>query len=371
MGKKVLHLISSFGFFGAENIALELCRATETFGIKNVLGVFDNAHNSNLEILKKAGERGIISEVLACRGRFDFSLIMKLRKFIKSNGIDIVHSHGYKSNFYGFFSTFNTKTKNISTCHNWLGEGRKMKFYKWLDKLILSKFDIVIVVSESLRNELLKGVIDKKKLFLIRNGIEVDNFQASGTAPKLKELFGIQKDEFVIGTLGRLTEEKGHAYLLKAFEKVQSELPKTKLLIVGDGCLRKSLELEAERLNLKNKVIFTGFRNDVPELLSIMDIFVLPSLQEAMPIALLEAMAAQRPIIATQVGEIPTLIRNGYSGLLVKPKDHASLSNSIAMFLLDRDKAATFAMRSYEFVRNNFTIENMAKAYADTYKNLC
>ena len=90
-----------------------------------------------------------------------------------------------------------------------------------------------------------------------------------------------------------------------------------------------------------------------------------------MPIALLEAMAAQRPIIATQVGEIPTLIRNGYSGLLVKPKDHASLSNSIAMFLLDRDKAATFAMRSYEFVRNNFTIVNMAKAYADTYIYLC
>ena len=139
---------------------------------------------------------------------------------------------------------------------------------------------------------------------------------------------------------------------------------------MGDGPLRSFLESEARSLELENNVIFAGIRNDIPEMLIMADIFVLPSLEEAMPMALLEAMAAKMPIVATRVGAVSNIIKDGHSGLLVEPKDPVALSRSIVCLLQNKDMARSFGENSYNSVRNNFSSDRMAREYIKAYNSL-
>ena len=291
-------------------------------------------------------------------------------RLVKDNSIDVVHSHGYKSNFYGFLASLGLNIKRIATCHNWLGKSKKMKFYEKLDKLLLSKFDKVVVVSDALKKDVLRSGIFEEKVVVIDNGIDIDKFKVISDKLQVKKTLGIREEGYVVGTVGRLTEEKGHIYLIEAFRKVITKFSNAKLLIVGDGPLREDLELAVSSMKLKEKVVFAGMREDIPEMLNIMDMFVLPSLTEGMPMALLEAMASQTPIIATKVGAIPKIIDNGHSGLLIDPNDVIQLSRAIVNLLKSKEKAQSLSQNAYNLVKKRFSSERMAGEYAKVYESL-
>lgn len=367
---KILQLISSVGFFGAENVLIELSKKLCSSKYNFCIGTINNHSNPHIEVTKEALKNNLTYKIFDCRGKFDIKTISKIRKYIKENKIDIIHSHGYKSNIYGFFASVNLDIQRIATCHNWLGNNMKMKLYEYLDKLVLNRFNKVVAVSDTLKDEILSSGIPKNKVVVINNGIDTNRFQSQNCKSQTKALLGIQENEKVIGTIGRLTPEKGQLYLLKAFKMANSKLPNTKLLIIGDGPLRRSLELEATGLELRDNVIFTGIRNDIPEILNIMDVFVLSSLNEGLPMALLEAMAAQIPSIATNVGAISKVIDNGYSGLLVEAMDVIKLTDTMVNLLTDKDSADYLAKNAYATVKSNFSSENMAKEYAEIYDSL-
>ncbi|MCK5535134.1 glycosyltransferase family 4 protein, partial [bacterium] len=368
--------------------------------------VAQNAHKCNLPV-----------EIFDCKGRFDIKTILSIRYFLRENKIDIIHSHGYKSNFYGLLAALNMNIKRITTCHNWLGTSRKMRFYKWLDKTLLNKFDNVVVVSDVLKKEVLKSEICEEKVKVIYNGTDTENFkfqilnsqkqgtnsegqranslnsQKQGTEAqgnkgkietdggeqiangkwrkakgnKIREDFGIKDDEKVVETVGRLTEEKGHIYFLKAAKEVEKEYSKGKFLIVGDGSLMKTLKLEVGNLKLEDRVIFTGTRSDIPDMLNLMDVFVLPSLKEGIPMALLEAMAAKKPVIASKVGGVPKVIEDSYTGLLMESGDVKKLADSIVELLKDKKKANFLAQNGYEKIKNEFSSKKMAEKYIKIY----
>jgi len=368
--KTVLHLISPIGFFGAENVMVQLAKELCSLKYKVYVGILGNTQGSHREAAQEAEKHGLNVEIFRCNGKLDIKTIFRIRQYIKHNGISIVHSHGYKSNFYSILASARMNIKKVTTCHNWLGDDLKMRFYTRLDKALLNRFDRVVVVSNDLRDKISKKAASQDKVIVINNGVDIDKFKFASRDSEIKESMGLREGEPVIVSIGRLTEEKGLIYLIKAFVKIVSEYPRAKLLIVGDGPLRSFLELEIKSLELENNVIFAGIRNDIPEILAMANVFVLPSLEEAMPMALLEAMAAKSPIVATGVGAISNIIKDRYSGLIVEPKDPFALSRSILCLLQNKDMARSFGENSYNSVKNNFSANRMAQEYAKAYNNI-
>ena len=279
---KVLQLISSSGFFGADNVLIELSKQLLNTAFQPLVGVFNNLHNPHLEIAAEAEKNELPVNIIPCKGRFDFNSILLIRKFIEKHGIDIIHTHGYKSNLYALAASTGKKVSLVATCHNWLGDQAKMKFYAWLDKIFLRRFDKVVAVSDKLKGEILNQNIHPGKVETIHNGIDLKRFNSRETAVHTKEMLGIGEDCLVVGTVGRISEEKGHALLLHAAEKVLKKYPKTAFVFVGDGPLK--VELEAQSSQISNELkkngikksltpfIFAGVRRDMPAIYTIFDI---------------------------------------------------------------------------------------------------
>jgi len=171
----------------------------------------------------------------------------------------------------------------------------------------------------------------------------------------------------IIGSLG---PEKGHQYFIQAARRVIEAVKSVKFLIVGDGPLRRNLELKTTELDLTDNISFTGVRNDVPEILSLADIFIIASIEEGLPMVLLEAMASRKPIVATHVGAIPKVIENGLNGLLVPPHNVEELAGAIKALLFDEKKAQELAYNGYETVEKFYSSQNMCNNYMKLYHEL-
>ncbi len=271
------------------------------------------------------------------------------------------------------------KISRVTTCHNWLGQGSKMKFYARLDKFFLNRFDEVIAVSDSVKQEILRNNISPEKVSTIYNGIDIDRFNNQEKACSIRREFGINESCKVIGSVARLSKEKGHVCLLQSAEKILQKYPDVVFLIVGDGPLRQHLEIKssefAKRMHAKGDsskapLIFARVRSDMPTIYSLMDIFALPSLTEGLPIALLEAMASQRPVVATEVGAVPKVIKHGRSGLLVQPSDVQALAKSIIELLENPQKGQYLAKNAHEVVKKRFSSQGMAEKYKQVYRKV-
>jgi glycosyltransferase involved in cell wall biosynthesis len=367
---RILHLISSIGFFGAENVVVGLCKGLRDLDCNPFVGVMATPQSSHMHVVRAAEQEGLGTKTFDCSGKLDVRTILEIRSYLIERKISILHCHGYKSNFYGLLAASNSRVKKVTTCHNWLGGGIKMSLYEYLDKLLLNAFDKIVVVTEALKDDVLRYVVGKEKVLVINNGVDGHRFSPSRSEDSVKRRLGIEGNEKVIGTVGRLSPEKGHVYLLKAFEKIVLKVPDARLVIVGTGPLRQDLESKVKALGLDERVLFLGARKDVPQLLNAMDVFVLPSIFEGMPVALLEAMACARPIVATDVGSIPRLIQDQRTGLLVKAKDVRGLVAAIMSFLKEPSRGEMIGMRARDLVIKEFSLEKTSARYLGLYQRL-
>ena len=203
----------------------------------------------------------------------------------------------------------------------------------------------------------------KRKISIVQNGIPVDLF-CCRPDPILLEKFAGSSGQPIILTVARLVKQKGISYLLKAANLV----PEAIFLLVGDGPDRSILEAQAEALGLKERVRFLGHREDIPELLSICDLFVLPSLFEGLPLSILEAMAAGKPVVASAIGGVKEIITNGTTGVLVPPQDPYALAVAIRKILADQSFAKNIAAAGQERVGRFFSINTMVKGVLEIYK---
>lgn len=367
---RILHLISSGGLFGAERVAVELSKSLrKTYHCEPVLGVIRNVYNPHEEILEEAERNDILHTVFSCRSQLDFRLVFSIREFIKKNRIDIIHCHGYKSNFYGLLAS-KGQVPSVTTNHNWLTAHWKLKAYCFLDSLWIRFFDRIIAVSDEVKKDMLRFKIPEEKITMIDNGIAMERFEKVVEAKNMRNQLGFGEKTRIVGTIGSLGIEKGHIYLLEAARHILNIVNDLKFLVVGDGPLRKPLEKKSEELGIKKHVIFLGQRKDIPELLMAMDIFVLPSIKEGLPMALLEAMAAKRPVIATRVGAIPKVIENKDTGVLVEPKDISGLRDAIINLLSDPGRMDLLAREGFRRVCTNFSSDEMGKHYLKLYKEI-
>lgn len=367
---RILHLISSVGLFGAERIAVELSKSLKkTYHCEPILGVIRNIYNPHEEILEEAIRNDIPYAIFTCRSQLDLQLAFSIRKFIRTNRVDIIHCHGYKSNFYGLLAS-KGQVPSVTTNHNWLTAHWKLKTYCFLDSLWIRFFDRIVAVSNEVNEEMLKYKIPEEKIRVIDNGISLERFEKQAETSKMKTQLGFEEKTRVIGTVGSLVIEKGHIYLLEAARQILDVVKDLKFLIIGDGPLRKALEEKSEELGIKKDVIFIGQRKDIPELLTAMDIFVLPSIKEGLPVALLEAMAAKRPIVATRVGAIPRVIKSKDIGILVEPKDISGLQDALTSLINDPERIKLLARGGFNRVSMDFSSDEMCKHYLELYNEI-
>ena len=188
--KKILQLRSSIGFFGAENVIAELTSELVPTEYQPIIGVFRNKKNPHLELVDFARKKNIESAIFDCQREFDLKTILSIRNFIRKNNIDIVQTHGYKSNFYALCATLFENIPLIATCHPWIKNSRRIKIYAKIDKFLLKKFDRIVAISEEVKQEISQAGIDNNKISIIDNGIniEVHNSNIVINIYKLKEI---------------------------------------------------------------------------------------------------------------------------------------------------------------------------------------
>jgi glycosyltransferase involved in cell wall biosynthesis len=336
-----------------------------------VIGVFENSQNPNLDLAETAKQQGFEVRTFPCNGRFDKGTIKVIRECIDGADVGVLHSHNYKSNFYAWkaIKNSNNGVRWVVTNHG-RRYGAKLLVYNCLDAFIVRGADRVVAVSEEICRKMKRLGVREERLCVIDNGVNLNRSPANREPDSIKTSLGIKKDAKVIGTVGALTKEKGHVYLLKAVASVTKDSPEAVFLVVGDGKERSSLEKIGLELGIGNNVIFTGMRKDVPDILSILDVFVLPSLNEGLPMALLEAQAARVPTISTRVGAIPNVMEDGTTGILIPPKDPEAIARAINRVLSDRDTAIKMAEKGFEKVRDHFSSEIMASKYISLYNEV-
>jgi len=363
----VLHLINSGGYYGAENVVIALAESLERQDCRSTIGVFHNEHQQNEELTRQAEKRGLSVQQIACRGRWDRQAIRAIRETIESRNIDVLHTHGYKPDIYGFLAARGLGIPIVATCHLWTRQTVAVRFYDFLGSLFLRRFDAVVAVSDVIAKSLRHSGIRESKISVIDNGIDLPRFsQASPTlAGKIDK-----GQKLVVGTVGRLVEQKGLAYFLRAAREVLLDFPNAIFVVVGDGPDREKLEDLTKELAIERSVLFTGQCADMPGAYASMDVFVLASIDEGMPMAVLEALGSRKPVVATSVGAVPRLIIPEKTGLLVAPRDVQALKMAILKLLGDPSLRSQLGDAGKELVERGHSHELMAQNYLHLYRQM-
>jgi glycosyltransferase involved in cell wall biosynthesis len=362
---KVLQLISSGGYYGAENMLLNLCASQEKSGCENSLLLFYNVHVPNVEFYERARRRGLSVRMVHCKGRADWRAVRQIEEYIQEDEVDLVHTHGYKADLYGYLAAWRCHKPVVATCHNWVGGTAALGIYNHLDRMALKKFNALAAVSDAVAQRLLAFGVPTEKIKTIANGIDVTAFERAQPLPLLKD-----EGSIVVGVVARLDLQKGFEYLLRAARELCKMFPGLKIVIAGEGPDRSAIEEMIEQYGLQSSVVLAGQQSNMPAVYAAMDIFVLPSLNEGLPMTVLEAMAASKPVIATRVGAIPSVIRDGENGLLVVPKDTEGLRNAVASLLNDPARRRRLGDQAHAWVSQNYTSEAMALKYREMYEEV-
>jgi len=294
--------------------------------------------------------------------------VFKLSHIIRKRCIDIVHAQTRVTQVIAHILSRKTGAFFISTCHGFF----KMKLFR---RVFPCWGAHTIAISDAVRQHLVCDLkVPKDNISIIYNGIDAKRFKPdASTADKrlIKKQYSL-RDGPVIGIISRLSKVKGHRYLLGAFRKVLEKMPNAQLLIVGDGPRRykDSLNAQAEALGISSKVFFYPACRDTVIPLSVIDVFCHPSLQEGLGLSILEAMAMELPVVASDVGGIYTLIKHKVNGFLIPSMDEQALADGIMQVLLDPDTAHKMGKLSREIVLQNFTLDIMCNKVIDAYKHV-
>ncbi|MGH8212208.1 MAG: glycosyltransferase [Rhodanobacteraceae bacterium] len=361
----VLHLHSSAGVYGAEYVLLGLIPALARAGVRSTLLCMDDPRHVDGPLFKRARALGVPVERVPCRGRLDSRTIHVLRERIMRESNPLLHVHGYKSAFYTWLARRGGRMPIVATLHGPISISMRLRLYTQVERWLLRRFDKVCVVSSRMQEELQSAGFAADRICLVENGIDTDRFRPD-IASLSRSQWGIPADAFVFGSAMRLSEEKNPLGLLDAFAVVAKQVPAAWLAIAGEGPLRAEIVARAERLGVRERVRLLGARDDVEHYYPMLDCFVLPSHYEGLPLALLEAMAAARPVVCTDVGQVSAVV-SGLPARLVPAGDVSALASAMQADMKENGRPRPGFRRR---VCERYSSDRMAQAYAGVYRDL-
>jgi glycosyltransferase involved in cell wall biosynthesis len=322
------------------------------------------------EFVAAARAQELDVEIIPERRRFDMSVIPALRRIVESRGSDLIITNSVKSHFLLWRSGLWRKHPWIAFHHGYTDTDRKMRLYNRLDRWSLPHADRVVTVCRAFAQELAKSTgVSMDKISVQHNSIRRQPPASEADVNVLRTRLGIGETEKVVLAVGRLSREKGHHDLIQGFKRLRETNPalSVKLVIVGDGPERSRLETAVESFGVKGLVVFAGHVSDVQPFYGLADVFALPSHSEGSPNVLLEAMAANVPIVATAVGGVPEIVSHNESALLVPSNDPPALALAITRMTTDRELARRLTANATSLVASRFAPEHWARSLIELY----
>jgi glycosyltransferase involved in cell wall biosynthesis len=361
---RVLHLIGSLAAGGAERNLYYLGPHFKTSRFHHSICCM----MSRGEFAEELEWAGVEIFELGYRRRYFLNTVLRLADLLRRQNIALLHTHLFEPGLVGRLAAWLAGTPVIIT-HEHGKTLWKKSYHHLFERLALWRTDIRIVVSEDIRDlrKQREGTPDHK-LILIENAVDPERFDVDEeTRSRVRRDLGVD-DFFVVGTVGRLVPAKAYDPFLEAARRLTATNSRMKFLMVGDGSLRADLEARARDLGLEGSVLFLGSRTDIPELLAAMDLYLITSAREGLPISLIEAMLAARPIVSTAVGGIPEALTDGETGLLVESGNAGAITGAVSglMGQPERREAMGRAAREQALLRYSpaGVLEKLDRLYA-------
>ncbi len=365
--KKVLHLISSRGVYGAERVVLTLCKHADPEKIEPVMGIFRKKGSGGDRLLREAKRLGIIYEDILYTRAYDITQLLDLVRIVRRHRPQIIHTHEYKANILGFCVAKALDIPIVTTVHVLYDLKGREKIHLRLSLWLMKYLNAVMTVSKEIRNQLQSLRFPQKNIVTIRNVPPLTEKRPASETCSFREEIGNPSDQKLIGFVGRLVYAKGCDQLIHAIAGMKRKGCDFSVVVAGDGPERESLEALAKNLGVYERIHFCGFRSDTEHIYSSLDLLVLPSREEGTPLVMLEGMAQEVPIVATMVGGIPEVIKDRVNGLLVPPDDPAALAEAIVESLSRPDETRKRVLEAKKTVTESHNLEAWIKKYQDVY----
>jgi glycosyltransferase involved in cell wall biosynthesis len=354
-------VIWALGLGGAEQVAIRLAAGLDRTRFESLICCLDQPG----PFAAQAERQGVEVVALGKRGPLDVRVIGRLRELLRSRRIDVIHTHLWGADFWGRLTARLARgSAAVTTAHN--VDSWKRGYHLALDRWLARGSAGLVAVSRQVRDFYEARGVGRGRWRVIHNGVAEVEGGARGRAPALRALSANGEDPLV-AFVGRLVPAKAPGVFLEAVAQASLRLPALRAAIVGDGPLRASLEEQAGRLGIRDRVWFAGLRQDVPELLAGVDALAFSSEREGLSIAMLEAMAAGVPVVATSVGGTPELIESGVTGILVEPGQPAALADGIVALAGSRERSRRIGEAARARVRAHFSLRRMIEGYQDVY----
>jgi len=370
----VLQFICPTGFYGAERWIIALANSMDTERFQGDLVVTmeePEADNPLIDLYPAAvGKTHILQE----HGKLSLATVTELCELIRSTGVDIIHTHGYKSDILGVLAAKRTGIKSVTTAHGFDSDPDfKLGLYYRAGGVAFRYFDIVAPLSPELFEHCEQYRIAPEKLRLIPNGVDLTEIDAiatatdSGAGKAAEKATESDNGTRWIGYIGRLSEGKYVKDLVAVFAILAPDYPELKMRIVGDGPEREALEAQAQTLGLADRIDFMGFRKDRLELMQDLEIFGMASRKEGTPRVMMEAMALKVPVAAYDIPGVRELIIDGDTGLLAEFGDTDALAAQFRLYLDDPDRAGEFGQRGRGRIEDHFSGQALARKYESLF----
>lgn len=362
---KILHIVLSLGVGGAERVVADLIKNDKSATCQHVVCCFDSIGVFGEELI----ERGSRVVLIPRRPGKDWRLIFKLANFIRKEKIDVVHTHGETPWFYGALAAKVAfcSVRCITTIHGYGGGDRTSVSNYRLWKFLARLTDKIVVVADNLRGEMVQVGFSQHQVATILNGVALNRDIKN---QQKRSQWGLKDSHFVIGIVARLAPIKNHPLLFQVFALLVKKYPDVRLVVVGDGPENMNLKQLATNLNLENRIIFCGEQQQAHSFYPLFDVFVLPSLSEGISMTLLEAMAAQVPVVASAVGGNCEIISDTESGLLFPSEDVDNLFDRLKRLHDSKDLREKLSINGLKRLQESFDIQVMIQNYLQVYDDV-
>ena len=365
----VMQFICPAGFYGAERWILALTKNLDRKKVNCHLAVTHESPDQNIAIYDRIKSFGFGAHKIRMSGRFDPAGINRLVKLIKAEKIDILHTHGYKSDLLGWMAARLAGIKIISTPHGFENaKDFKLQLFIKLGMISLKFMDQVVPLSEGIQTDLWSSGIQKDKIRLILNGVDLDELRSSGFEDKLKP--ASLHEPKTISYVGQLTSRKNVIDIIRTFDLLFQEYQGIQLILIGDGPLRNELQRYAQRLSCADKIKFLGYREDRIQIMRGFDLFCMTSSLEGIPRAMMEAMALGIPVAAYRIEGIDRLIIDNETGVLADFGDYQNLKHCWEKILFDQAFADRISRHGKNHIEKNYSARRMADEYVQLYREM-
>lgn len=322
------------------------------------------------KLREKAHARGVELISIPDHGPLDYKVVSQTLKLCRERNVTIWHGHDYKTNLLGLLVYPFWPMRLVTTVHGWVEQTQRTPLYYLVDRCTLRFYEKVFCVSDDLFQICRQSGVPRSRCILLRNGIDLSEYQRFKYTSQAKTELGIEQDRFLIGAVGRLSSEKGFDLLIESVKSLIDQKLPLQLMIFGEGKEESLLQRKIDESGYSGQIQLMGFQSDLRPFYEAMDLFVLSSIREGLPNVVLEAMALGVPVLSTRVAGIPKLMEHDVNGYIIDPGSTDALTDGLRILYHDAERRQRFSRNGRVTVESRFSFSNRMSRLVDVYDSM-